>query len=169
MKVSAPFEPAICVADFEKCLAFYRDVLGMRVFAIDDIPASPSAAARLTPDGYRIARVETSGGDRLKIVCPKVPPQARPASEYAMQRSGFSYLTFIVPDLRDVMRRVRDAGAEVVTGPEPVAFRPGIVELFFVLDPEGNRLEFVERNDMSTYRPESRPESRPASSAQAKG
>lgn len=159
MQVTAPFEPAICVADFDKCLGFYRDVLGMRVFSIDRIAPAQASAAGLTPDGYRIARIETAGGDRLKLVCPERAPIAQPSREFVMQRAGFGYLTFIVPDLREVLERVTRAGADVVTGAQPVAFRPGVVEIFIVRDPEGNLLEFVERNDLATYRPA------PASSA----
>ena len=38
-------------------------------------------------------------------------------------------------------------------GAEPVTFRPGVVDLAFAQDPEGNYLEFVQRNDLNVYRP----------------
>jgi catechol 2,3-dioxygenase-like lactoylglutathione lyase family enzyme len=157
MDVSAPFEPAIVVTDFDACLAFYRDVLGMRVVSIDTIAAEPARRAQLTPGGYRIVRLQTMGGDRLKLVTPAHAPARNPAREFVMERAGFAYLTFIVPDLRPLMEAITRAGAQVITGPEPVAFRPGVVDLFFARDPEGNFLEFVQRNDLATYRPELQP------------
>lgn len=153
MRVSAPFEPAIVASDMQAMLSFYRDVLGMSLFSLDQIAASQAQAAGLSAQGYTIARLESSGGDRLKIVVPLSSPLPhRPGSE-VLQRHGLAYLTFIVPDVRAIITAVRRAGLTVSTGSEPVAFRPGIVELAFVQDPEGNYIEFVQRNDLSTYRP----------------
>jgi catechol 2,3-dioxygenase-like lactoylglutathione lyase family enzyme len=153
MKVSAPFEPAIVARDMEAMLAFYRDALGMSLFSLDEIPAAAAQLAGLTGGGYTIARLESQGGDRLKIVVPKDAPPPLPAVSFVMERPGMAYLTFIVPDVRAVIASARKAGAAVRTGGEPVVFRPGVVELAFVQDPEGNFLEFVERNDLATYRP----------------
>ena len=154
MKVATRFEPALCVRDFDRMLGFYRDTLGMSVFSIDDISAAQSSAALLCNSGYRVARLETSGHDRLKLLAP-VDSCARPAQvPFALSRGGFAYLTFIVPDLAHTMDRVRSAGGKITTGDKPVDFRPGVVKLAFVQDPEGNLLEFVERNDLAQYRPE---------------
>lgn len=70
-----------------------------------------------------------------------------------MQRHGMAHLTFIVPDVRAVIAVLRKAGAPVPIGAEPVTFRPGVVDLAFAQDPEGNYLEFVQRNDLNVYRP----------------
>ncbi|MBC5767850.1 VOC family protein [Ramlibacter albus] len=153
MKVSAPFEPAIVAGAMEPMLAFYQGVLGMQLFSLDEIPAQPARAAGLSPQGYAIARLQTEGGDRLKIVVPQQPATPGARGDFVMQRHGFAYLTFIVPDVRAVIAALRGAGATVRTGAEPVAFRPGVVDLAFAEDPEGNCVEFVQRNDLATYRP----------------
>jgi catechol 2,3-dioxygenase-like lactoylglutathione lyase family enzyme len=153
MQVSAPFEPAIVARDMDAMLAFYQGVLGMSLFSLDRIAAEPALAAGLTANGYAIARLETSGGDRLKIVVPHDAPAAQAPKDYVMQRHGMAYLTYIVPDVRAVIAKLRAGGAHVRTGDEPVAFRPGVVDLAFAQDPEGNFLEFVERNDLGKYRP----------------
>ena len=153
MQVQAPFEPAIVARDMKRMLKFYRDVLGMRLFSLDEISADTARRAGLSATGYTIARLETSGADRLKIVVPEHAPPAPEETPYVMERSGFVYLTFIVPDVRAVIARIRAADGRVRTGEEPVDFRPGVVQLAFAEDPEGNYLEFVQRNDLSTYRP----------------
>lgn len=155
MQVSAPFEPAIVAREMEHMLAFYRDVLGMSLFSLDHIAAAQASAAGLAASGYAIARLESAGGDRLKIVVPQQAPAPSERGAYVMQRHGFAYLTFIVPDVRAVIAALRMAGQVIRTGDAPVAFRPGVVELFFAEDPEGNCIEFVQRNDLATYRPAS--------------
>jgi len=153
MQVSAPFEPAIVAHDMDRMLAFYRDALGMTLFSLDRIPAEQARMAGLSAQGYAIARLDSAGGDRLKIVVPQDRPAAQAAVAHAMQRHGLAYLTFIVPDVRAVIAALRAAGATLRTGGEPVPFRPGVVELAFAQDPEGNLLEFVQRNDLAAYRP----------------
>lgn len=153
MKVTTRFEPAISAANFESMLAFYRDVLGMTVFSIEEMPAERAAFAHISGTAYRLARLETEGHDRLKIVAALQSPKLQPDVSHLLERHGFAYLTFIVPDLRAVMGRLKKAGARLLTGPDPVPFRPGVVELAIAQDPEGNFLEFVERNDLASYRP----------------
>lgn len=155
MKVSAPFEPGLVVRDLETVVAFYRDVLGMTVVATNDVPSDITQAAGLTLNGYRVVRLDTDGGDRLKIMGPKDAPAANPSPELILSRTGFVFLTFIVPDIKAVLARLNAAGAKVRTGATPVVFKPG-VSLVFVEDPEGNIVEFVERNDLDTYRPKAR-------------
>ncbi len=52
-----------------------------------------------------------------------------------------------------MLQRLKAAGADVMTGDEPVEVRPG-VWLAFARDPEGNVLEFVQYDDVESYRPD---------------
>lgn len=154
MKVVSPFEPTIRVRDLERSVRFYRDVLEMKIFSIDDITADQSSRASLAPSGYRMARLDTEGGDRLKLAEPvgmAYEPQA--PSEFVLGRPGFAYLSYIVPDIQDTIARLKGAGAPIRTGQEPVTFRPG-VSIIFAEDPDGNVLEFIERHDLDRYRPQ---------------
>ncbi len=115
MKVSAPFEPGLVVRDLEKALIFYRDVLGMNVVATNDVPAEITQRAGLTMNGYRVVRLDTDGGDRLKIMGPKDAPAANPSPDLILSRTGFVFLTFIVPDIKAVLAKLNAAGATVRT------------------------------------------------------
>jgi lactoylglutathione lyase len=153
MQVSAPFEPAIVARHLESMVGFYRDVLGMSVFSTARVDASQCSLAGLSRHGCTIVRLDTAGGDRLKIVVPDEPPAANESPAYLLQRAGLGYVTFIVPDVRACIAAVKRHAGTLRTGPEPVPFRPGIVELAVAEDPEGNCIEFVQRNDLATYRP----------------
>ncbi len=83
---------------------------------------------------------------------PKDAPKAQPSPDLILSRTGFVFLTYIVPDLQAVLAKLKAAGVTVRTGETPVEFKPG-VSLIFAEDPEGNLIEFVERNDLETYRP----------------
>ena len=152
MKVVAPFEPAIRVMDLDRSLRFYRDALEMTVFSIDDISPDQSGRTGLAPNGYRIARLETDRGDRLKLVEPvgiSIDPQ--PSRNFVLDRHGFAYLTYIVPNIREIIARLQKAEAKILTGGDPVMFRTGVF-VIFAEDPDGNILEFVERDDLDRYR-----------------
>jgi len=154
VKVVAPFEPAIRVMDLEQSLLFYRDTLGMTVFSFDDVPASQSDKVGLSPHGYRIARLETDRGDRLKLVEPVGLSAGRqPTGQHILERRGFVYLTFIVPHIGDILIRLRQAETKIRTGSEAIMFRAGTY-VVFAEDPDGNVLEFVERDDLDRYRPD---------------
>lgn len=151
MKVTAPFEIGVCVRDLDRAMAFYRDVLGMSVFSIDEVTPDESSRAGLAPNGYRIARMETQTGDRLKLVAPCTVPLRQAEKPHVLARHGIAYLTYIVPDLAEIERKLKAAGAKLRTATS-VQFRPA-VRLLFAEDPDGNFLEFVQREDLATYRP----------------
>jgi catechol 2,3-dioxygenase-like lactoylglutathione lyase family enzyme len=125
----------------------------MSVFSIDDITPDQSSRAGLAPNGYRLARLETDRGDRLKLVEPigmKTDPQS--SKKYVLDQNGFAYLSYIVPNIREIISRLQKVGAKIRTGGDPVMFRAGVF-IIFAEDPDGNVLEFIERNDLDRYRP----------------
>ena len=69
-----------------------------------------------------------------------------------MQRRGASYVTFIVDDLESLYDRLLRARVSIKSR-GIVGLRPG-VSLVLASDPEGNWLEFVQYDDIHSYRPE---------------
>jgi hypothetical protein len=68
-----------------------------------------------------------------------------------MQRRGGSYVTFIVDDVRSLHDRLARAGA-AIRSRGVVELRPG-VWLLLAADPEGNFVEFLQYDDLASYRP----------------
>ncbi len=154
MRTVAPLEVGITVADLDAVLPFYRDVLGLRVLSDVTVPGAIACRTGLAPTGYRIVRLESASGDRLKLAQPDVAPEASAPPAHAMARRGGAYVTFIVDDLDATHAAFRRAGVPI-RSQGTVEVRPG-VRLLLIADPEGNQLELVEYSDLDSYRPTSK-------------
>ena len=153
LKMTVPLEPGIVCSDIEPMLAFYTGVLGLKLVA--DAATTPELSTRLggTPHGYRIVRLQTPYGERIKLVQPhKDPPTPQPLPKWVYERHGIAYLTFVIADMQDVVKRLKEHGVKLLSD-GPIEVRPGVFALYS-LDPEGNYVEFVEYPDPSAYRPD---------------
>ncbi|MFF9542475.1 VOC family protein [Streptomyces albidoflavus] len=119
----------VLVTDPEAQAAFYCSVLAMREkyrVGADDEGTEPK----------EIVLASSHGGDPALGLQRRAPG---PAPE-----PGECLLGFTVPDLEAALRRAEQAGGTVDRPPGRV---PGFgVSVAFVLDPEGHRLELVERH-----------------------
>ena len=153
MKMISPLEPGIVCVDIDAMLDFYTRVLGLMKVSDDEATAQMSAIFGAAPNGFRIIRLQTPYGERVKLIRLKNGHAGRiQPPEWVFERQGLAYLTFIVADIKEVTTRFSEHGVKLVR-PEPVEVRKGFVALF-AEDPEGNFLEFVEYADIATYRPD---------------
>jgi catechol 2,3-dioxygenase-like lactoylglutathione lyase family enzyme len=151
-KMVAPLEPGIVCIDMERMLKFYTEVLGLQLVADAQTTPEMSTKFRATPHGYRIVRLQTPYGERIKLAQPKVPPVQNPVPEWVYERQGLAYFTFIVDDMKPILARLKANKVRLISE-EPVEVRKGVFAQF-VLDPEGNYVEFVEYPDIASYRPD---------------
>jgi catechol 2,3-dioxygenase-like lactoylglutathione lyase family enzyme len=145
----APFEVGFVVSDIDAMLRFYQNVLGFALLTDITMPATSSRAAALSADGYRVVRLASHRGDRLKLARPTSPGAPTPATDYMMQPRGGAYVTFIVDDLPALHERLRRAGARIASE-GVVDLRPGVT-MMLATDPEHNWLEFVHYDDLAAY------------------
>jgi lactoylglutathione lyase len=153
LKMTVPLEPGIVCHDIDRMLGFYTEVVGLRLVA--DARTAPELSRKLggAPCGYRIVRLQTPCGERIKFVQPdEGAPEPNPVPQWVYQRHGLAYLTFVIEGLTQVVERLKAHHVKFVTS-EPVEVRPGVFALY-VLDPEGNFVEFVEYPDIASYRPD---------------
>jgi len=151
-KMVAPLEPGIVCIDMEPMLTFYTEVLGLKL--VSDAQTTPEASTKFhaTPHGYRIVRLQTPYGERIKLVQPNVSPVQNPVPEWVYERQGIAYFSFVVEDMKPVLARLKANHVKLLSE-EPVEVRKGVFGQF-LLDPEGNFLEFVEYPDIASYRPD---------------
>jgi catechol 2,3-dioxygenase-like lactoylglutathione lyase family enzyme len=150
----APFEVGLVAADVDALLPFYRDVLGFSLLSDIVAPATTSRAAGLAPEGYRVVRLESGRGDRIKLAQPLSRCEPVQPTKYTMLRQGTAYLTFIVDALPALQQRLRDA-ATPIHSDGIVVLRPG-VSMLLASDPEHNWIEFLHYDDLASYRPAER-------------
>lgn len=153
MKMVAPLEVGICCENLDRLAEFYIGVLGCELMHDVEVPAEKAQQAALSHGGYRVARIQTPWGERLKLLQPKEQPLSQAPAEWILTHRNSTYLTFIVDDLQAMVDRLRKAGVKMLTGDEKVEVRPQTY-LAFIRDPEGNVLEFVEYGDIASYRPD---------------
>jgi catechol 2,3-dioxygenase-like lactoylglutathione lyase family enzyme len=127
------------VTDMDRALAFYRDVLGMDVVFETLISGEPFDAvlhAKRKQEGRVVGGL--LGGLMIELLS----LGAKPATDKPARRgiTGIQNVSLSVIDLDDTHRRIRNAGYP----PEQDPFEIGGVRMFFVNDPDGTPVEFIE-------------------------
>ena len=132
----------IVCSDFEASLHFYRDVLGLDVFAEVQVPAEPAIKFGLAPRGFR--HVGLKAGDTLiKLMDIESPPPGR-SEEFA---AGVRWLTFFVSDVKATYKELKGKGARSLSEPAAVDSAVGedpVAGVVCAVDPDGLLIEFVQ-------------------------
>lgn len=152
LKMVVPLEPGIVCLDIERMLDFYTDVLGLKVVSDAEATAEMSKRFKAAPDGFRIVRLQTPYGERVKLIQTTLHAKKSPITEWTFERPGLAYLTFVIADMKEMLVRLNESHVRLVNE-EPLEVRKGFLALF-ALDPEDNYLEFVEYQDPASYRPD---------------
>lgn len=152
--MKAPLEVGICVHHLERAARFYEEALGFKYVSEATLAADRAEQAGFGPVSFRMKRMQTNYGERIKLLQPEPVTGPAEVSGPILGRSGICYLTFVVADLEDALKRVEAAGASMITR-GPVQTRPG-TRLAFFRDTEGNPLELVQYDDLAAYRPDLR-------------
>ena len=138
----------IGVTDMDRALAFYRDVLGMEVVFESLVSGEPFDAvlhAKRKQEGRVVGGL--LGGLMVELLSlGSVPSAGKPARRGI---TGIDNVSLSVPDLDDTHRRITAAGYV----PDQAPFEIGGVRMFFVKDPDGTPVEFIElpNGARSTY------------------
>jgi catechol 2,3-dioxygenase-like lactoylglutathione lyase family enzyme len=127
------------VTDMDRALAFYRDALGMDVVFETLISGEPFDAV-LQAKHNQEGRVV--GGLLGGLMVELLSLGAEPATTKPARRgiTGIQNVSLSVVDLDDTHRRIGEAGYP----PEQDPFEIGGVRMFFVKDPDGTPVEFIE-------------------------
>jgi lactoylglutathione lyase len=121
----------IRVGDLERSVAFYCGVLGMKELRRRDVP---DGKYTLVFVGYAD---EASGAAVIELT------YNYGVSHYE-QGSAFGHLALGVPDVTATCEHVRKSGYKVTREPGPVKF--GTTFIAFIEDPDGYKIELIQRS-----------------------
>jgi len=140
-----PEHVAISVSNLDRSVAFYVEVLGMRLDRTIDAPPERGLGRIVGLPGCsaRIAHLVPADGSRFMVELFEYrDPTGRPlATDRTQADLGISHVGFTSHDARADYARLRERG--VVCLGEPVEFRPG-VWVFYFRGPDGEVCELRE-------------------------
>ena len=117
------------VGDMQRSVRFYTEVLGMKVLRTTDRPDQK----------YSLAFVGYDSEERAAVL--------ELTYNYGVERydlgSAFGHIAIGVPDVKGACERVRKNGGKVTREAGPV--KGGSTVIAFVEDPDGYKIEFIER------------------------
>lgn len=114
------------VGDLDRSVAFYTALLGMKELRRRDVPDGKYTLVFLGyGDGPEIELTYNYGTDAYEL------------------GTAFGHLALGVPDIYGVCDRVRSGGGKVSREPGPVKF--GTTVIAFVEDPDGYKIELIQR------------------------
>lgn len=149
--MTSPLELGLCVRDLDRQLEFYVGVLGCTLVDRRMLPFPAVRRVRLSDEGpVEIAFLQTPYGERIKLLQPQAPARHEDPDEFLLTRTGVAYLTFYVDDIEGVAARLVAAGAPSML--DDVVTEGSTNRVSFFRDPEGNAVELVYVEDISTYR-----------------
>jgi len=117
------------VGDLDRSVRFYTEVLGMKLLRTTDRPEQK----------YKLAFVGYDTEERSAVL--------ELTYNYGVERydlgSAFGHVAIEVPDVKKACERVKSQGGKVTREPGPV--KGGTSMIAFVEDPDGYKIEFIER------------------------
>ena len=135
----------ICVRDMDKSLAFYRDILGMKV--LGDRMTDPTESGR--SHNYKRVRqsrrwVSLSYGEgtspTLTLTChPGDEPDGQPIK---LDEVGISHLSFGVQDVEGLTEELLAKGIEFAGPLESFTDTKGEIRSIYIQDPDGILVQF---------------------------
>ncbi len=134
---------AVCVRDMDKSLAFYRDILGMKI-SKDEIEDTSTGGLTHTYKHHRNTRrtVHIGWGSEPFLVMTSHPGDQADGEPIKLDQVGVSHLSFTVKNLRELADELIAKGVEIAGGIEAFADAQGGVRTFFAFDPDGILVQF---------------------------
>ena len=152
MKVKGVSHIAICVADLEKSLEFYRDILGLTVKmrTTQEMAGRPGAESAEMYERPRKARTvaniyfDDPAYPQPFLVLTSHPGDQVGGEPIKLDQRGISHISFGVENVKAFAEELAAKGVPLAGGMEDFADDSGNVRTIFVYDPDGILVQFDE-------------------------
>jgi catechol 2,3-dioxygenase-like lactoylglutathione lyase family enzyme len=146
MAVNGLHHTCYTVADLDRSLAFYRDLLGCEVLAEQEKEGGYLAAIVGYPDAHvRMAHLRAPGAEHVIELFEYLAPQGQGA-DVQPRNVGASHLCFLVDDLPAYYEWLRAHGVDTFVSP-PVEVDTGVNRggyALYLTDPDGITVELFQ-------------------------
>ena len=137
---------AICVRDLDKSLAFYRDILGMRV-TLDEVQDTTTGGLPYTYKHPRKTRrtvhVRYGEGNTIpSLVLTSHPGDTADGEPIKLDQVGISHLSFSVKDVKALAEELIAKGVQFAGPMDAFTNAQGGIGSIFVYDPDGILVQF---------------------------
>jgi glyoxylase I family protein len=142
--ITAISHVGISVVNLERSIAFYRDLLGMRL--VQEVPmrgANYDAIMGLKGTEGRIAVLRT-GNLEIELLEFKRPPSRAAKPDRHVSDQGISHFAIHVEDIAGLYARLEAAGVRLHSA--LVHFPSCATTAVYFCDPDGNFIEMLEEN-----------------------
>ena len=152
MKARGVSHIAVCVADLEKSLEFYRDVLGLTVklHATQEMARRPGAESAEMYERPRTARtvanvwLDEPSSPQPFLVLTSHPGDQVGGEPIKLDQRGISHISFEVENVKAFAEELIAKGVELAGTMGDFTDGSGNVRTFFVYDPDGILVQFDE-------------------------
>ena len=152
MKVKGVSHIAVCVADLEKSLEFYRDILGLtvKIHTTQEMARRPGAESAEMYERPRKARtvaniwLDDPGSPQPFLVLTSHPGDQVGGEPIKLDQKGISHISFEVEDVKACAQELIAKGVILAGTMEDFTDGSGDVRTIFVYDPDGILVQFDE-------------------------
>jgi catechol 2,3-dioxygenase-like lactoylglutathione lyase family enzyme len=145
VKVESVVHPVVTVADMERSLAFYRDLLGMTVTFDGDVdPAFYTRLSGLPDPDLRTVLVTCPDGGEIELIEYR-RPRGSTTNERRFIDVGHSFITLRVRDIEAAVAELAGAGVPVVAEVARLGLASGgAMQAVYLAGPDGEHICLIE-------------------------
>ena len=134
----------ICVSDLERSMRFYRDGLGFTEGPVYKVGNDFAAALEVDGDGEVLVTSQFlyQAGLTIELLDFDTPGTVGTPSTNRNRR-GLTHLSFEVDDVDGAAARLEEFGGSIVAGTRIGTEDPDAVQIIFLSDPDGARIELM--------------------------
>jgi catechol 2,3-dioxygenase-like lactoylglutathione lyase family enzyme len=133
----------LCVSDLAQSLRFYCDGLGFDKAEVFEVGKEFAAPLEVDGDVLVTSQFIRRDGAAIELLHYASPGVIGAPSQHRNQR-GLTHLSFIVTDIEAATARLVDCGGSVVPGTRFGAGDPSSIQIVFLADPDGTRVELMQ-------------------------